>query len=63
MEITTLAQLGEYINNHEDWMLKVNAIIENNGWTDETGEDYGICNDGKLRLSFNSDMDAVISEI
>ena len=61
--ITNLNQLAKYINTHEDWMLEVNDIIEKNGWTDETGEDYGICNDGKLRLSFDSNMKAVVSKL
>ena len=62
-EIKNLNQLAKYINQHEDWMLEVNDVIESNGWIDETGEEYGICNDGKLRLSFDSAMKAVVTRM
>lgn len=62
-EIKNLNQLAKYINQHEDWMLEVNDVIESNGWIDETGEEYGICNDGKFRLSFDSTMKAVVTRM
>lgn len=62
-EIKTLEQLKKYINQHEDWMVQVNDVIETNGWKDETGSDYGICNDGKYRLLFDSNMKAIIVPI
>lgn len=62
-EIKNLNQFAEYINQHEDWMLEANDVIESNGWIDETGEEYGICNDGKLRLSFDSTMKAVVTRM
>lgn len=62
-EIKNLNQLAKYINQHEDWMLEVNDVIESNGWIDETGEEYGICNDGELRLSFDSTMKAVVTRM
>lgn len=48
--MNTLEELRDYINSHEDWELTVNNVIEHNGWEDETGEEYGICNDGSRRL-------------
>lgn len=62
-KIKTLRQLEEYINQHEDWMLEVNDVIEANGWIDETGISLGICNDGKRRLMFNVDMKAIIVDM
>lgn len=62
-EIKTLEELKEYINSHEDWMVEVNDVIENNGWIDETGISVGICNDGKKRLIFDSEMKAVIIDM
>lgn len=59
-DIDNVNQLARYINSCEDWELQMNEVIERNGWVDETGEDYGICNDGIFRVSFNSDMKAVV---
>lgn len=56
----TLEELRDYINSNEDWMMEVNEVISANGWTDETGEQYGICNDGENRLQFDSYMNAEI---
>lgn len=61
--ITTLEQLRDYINEHDDWKLEVSDIIEKNGWVDETGEDYGICSDGKRCLLFDDEMNADIRTI
>lgn len=61
--IKTLGQLQEFINQNEDWMLETNDVIEANGWVDETGTPFGICNDGKQRLLFNDDMKAVVVEM
>lgn len=59
----TLEELRDYINANEDWQIEVNEIIEQNGWTDDTGETFGICNDGKRRLQFNENMIAEILDI
>lgn len=63
----TLEELRDYINSHEEWDLVVENIIELNGWVDETGEEYGICNDGQRRLYFymdkNNNLIADIEEI
>ena len=58
--MNTLEELRDYINSHEDWELIVNNVIEHNGWEDETGGEYGICNDGSRRLCLTlSDGDLV----
>lgn len=62
-EIKTLEELKDYINSHEDWMVEVNDVIEHNGWIDETGISVGICNDGKKRLIFDSEMKAIIIDM
>ena len=59
----TLEELCEFINSNEDWNLRVNDIISENNWIDETDSDYGICNDGKRRLQFSSNMEAEIVEL
>lgn len=62
-EIKNLNQLAQFINANDEWKIEVNEVIEKNGWVDETGEDFGICNDGKLRLRFNSEMKAVVERM
>lgn len=62
-EIKNLNQLAQFINANDEWKIEVNEVIEKNGWVDETGEDFGICNDGKLRLRFNSEMKAVVEQM
>lgn len=43
MEVRTLNQLVEYINERDEWSLDVSDIIESNGWQDITGEERGVC--------------------
>lgn len=43
MEVRTLKQLVEYINERDEWSLDVSNIIESNGWQDITGEERGVC--------------------
>lgn len=43
MEVRTLEQLVEYINERDEWSLDVSDIIESNGWQDITGEERGVC--------------------
>lgn len=56
----TLEELRDFINNHEDWSLTVNDIIESNGWIDDCGDTYGICHENNRRLQFNSNIEAEI---
>lgn len=60
MMMKTLEELRDFINDHEDWSLTVNDIIESNGWIDDCGDTYGICHDEKRKLEFNSNMEAEI---
>lgn len=45
LAVESVEDLAEYINEHEDWDLKVSEVIERNGWKDETDEQYGVCYD------------------
>ena len=47
MEVRTLAQLVEFINERDEWSLDVADIIESNGWQDITGEERGVCLDAE----------------
>lgn len=58
---TTLEELRDMINGRDDWDLNFNEIIIRNGWKDNTGEPYGICEDEAGRvLEFDENMNAVI---
>ena len=59
-EIKTLQEFADYINEHEDWALDMFDIIESNGWTDETGEEFGVYNDGKERIVINDNNIAIV---
>lgn len=61
--MNTLEEVRDYINSHEDWELVVNRIIEQNGWHDDTGEQYGICNDGKRKLCFIMEGGELVADI
>lgn len=58
-----MKDFAEMINSTKDWKVEFYDIIEENGWTDETGETFGICNDGKQRLVFNEDCKAVLADM
>ena len=47
MEVRTLQQLVEYINERDEWSLDVSDSIESNGWQDITGEERGVCLDAE----------------
>ena len=59
----TLEELRDFINPNEDWELTTNKIIELNGWTDETGDNYGICNDGNRRLYLTVSNGVLVADI
>lgn len=59
----TLEELRDFINSNEDWELTTNKIIEMNGWTDETGDNYGICNDGNRRLYLTVSNGVLVADI
>lgn len=59
--IKYLEDFAEYINASEDWPNDATDIIEANGWFDETGEEWGICNDWKTgKVVFGEDGKAVV---
>lgn len=43
MEVETLQDLVQYINEHQEWPLNVSTIIKSRGWQDITGEERGVC--------------------
>lgn len=47
IEVRTLEQLVEFINERDEWSLDVADIIESNGWQDITGEESGVCLDAE----------------
>lgn len=59
-KIKDLNSFADFINKSDEWKLIFNDIIYSNNWEDETGSDFGICNDGKNRLIFDSNMIAVV---
>lgn len=63
MEVRTLAQLVEFINERDEWSLDVSDIIESNGWQDITGEERGVCLDttGNEMVVINDKGQAEIS--
>ena len=56
----SMQAFARLINEAEEWKLEFNDIIRQNGWIDETGEDYGICSNGTQRLIFDSDANAIL---
>lgn len=61
--VSTLEGLRDYINAHDEWEVGANRIIELNGWHDDTGEQYGICNDGKRKLNFVFEDGELVADI
>jgi hypothetical protein len=63
MEVRTLSQLVEFINERDEWSLDVSDIIESNGWQDITGVERGVCLDkeGNLMVEINDDGKAEIN--
>lgn len=43
MEVESLQDLVQYINEHEEWQLNVSTIIKYNGWLDITKEERCVC--------------------
>lgn len=63
MEVRTLSQLVEYINERNEWTNDVVDIIESNGWQDITDVERGVCLDkeGNLMVVINEQGKAVIN--
>lgn len=64
MEVRTLSQLVEFINERDEWSLDVSDIIESNGWQDLTGIERGVCLDkeGNLMVEINDQGKAEIND-
>lgn len=61
--MSTLEEVRDYINTHQEWELVVNRLIELNGWHDDTGDEYGICNDGIRKLCFIIENGELVADI
>lgn len=61
--VNTLEGLRNYINAHDEWEIGANRIIELNGWHDDTGDEYGICNDGIRKLCFIIEKGELVADI
>ena len=63
MEVRTLSQLVEFINERDEWSLDVSDIIESNGWQDITGVERGVSLDkeGNLMVEINDQGKAEIN--
>lgn len=61
--MSTLEDVRDYINTHDDWEMVVNRVIEQNGWHDDTGDEYGICNDGIRKLCFIIENGELVADI
>ena len=63
MEVRTLSQLVEFINERDEWSLDVSDIIVSNGWQDITGVERGVCLDkeGNLMVEINDEGKAEIN--
>lgn len=54
LHLVTMQQLAVLVDSFNEWKISFNEVIKANGWIDETGEEYGICSNGKQRLQFNA---------
>lgn len=48
--IVTMEALVDYINAYDEWPLDVEDIIEQNGWTSDTHEKWGVCHDENRKV-------------
>lgn len=56
----TLQEFANLINSADEWKTEFNEIIEQNGWKDETGEEWGVCSNDSERIIFGEDGQAVV---
>ena len=62
IEIETLQELADYINESDKWPQEVSGIIEANEWEDLTGNDDEVCSDGYDKVVMENGK-AVVREI
>ena len=60
--IDTLEQLADYINSNAEWETEISAIIERNGWEDETVGGFGVCSDDTSRVILNDNGKAIVAD-
>lgn len=59
-DIKTFEDFADVINAENDWLPEFDEIIRNNGWIDQTGDEFGICSDGYDKLEFDCNGKAII---
>ena len=60
--VFTLDGLADYINNHDNSPLEVSEIIAANGWTDETGQTFGVASDGEQCVMLDDNGEAYVAD-
>lgn len=60
MSKMTLAAFAELINAADEWKTEFSSVIEENGWVDKTGEEYGICESETAVLEYDERGVAVV---
>lgn len=54
--VKTIADLCNVLNMTDDYPLEfVEAVIENNGWTDLSANEFEVCSDGKEYITIAED--------
>lgn len=59
----TLEELAELINAADEWKTEFNQIINDNGWTDLTGDTWQVCSDGSQLVYLDDNCVARIKTI
>ena len=62
IEVKSLQDLVQYINENEEWPLNVSTIIKYNGWQDITKEKRGVClnTEGTEMVVINDKGNAIV---
>lgn len=56
----TLEDFALLINSADEWKLEFNNIIEQNGWNDETAEEWGVCSNDTERIILDDEGKAQV---
>ena len=61
--VKTLQDFADLINSTDEWLPIFFEIIEENGWTDECYEYWGVCSNGTERIVMTESGEAVVRTI
>lgn len=56
----TLQELADLINSADEWKTEFNEIIEQNGWNNETAEEWGVCSNDTERIVLDDEGKAQV---